>query len=37
GDRFTISIDLKLGSKGATIHTCDLSTDYIRINSHYRT
>ncbi|MBW2036916.1 MAG: bifunctional glutamate N-acetyltransferase/amino-acid acetyltransferase ArgJ [Deltaproteobacteria bacterium] len=37
GDRFTISIDLKLGNKGATIHTCDLSTDYVRINSHYRT
>ena len=35
-DRFTITIDLKLGSKAATIHTCDLSTDYVRINAEYR-
>lgn len=35
-DRFTITIDLKLGSEGATVHTCDLSTDYVRINADYR-
>lgn len=35
-DRFTITIDLKLGSKAATIYTCDLSTDYVRINADYR-
>ena len=35
-DRFTIAIDLKLGGEGATVHTCDLSTDYIKINARYR-
>jgi len=35
-DRFSITIDLKLGSEGATVHTCDLSTDYVRINADYR-
>lgn len=35
-DRFMITIDLKLGSEGATVHTCDLSTDYVRINADYR-
>ena len=35
-DRFSITIDLKLGSEGATVHTCDLSTDYVRINANYR-
>lgn len=35
-DRFTITIDLKLDSEGATVHTCDLSTDYVRINADYR-
>ncbi len=36
GDRLTITIDLKMGSEGATIHTCDLSTDYVQINAAYR-
>ena len=35
-DRFTITIDLKLNSGSATVHTCDLSTDYVRINADYR-
>jgi glutamate N-acetyltransferase/amino-acid N-acetyltransferase len=35
-DRFTITIDLKMGSGLATVHTCDLSTDYVRINADYR-
>jgi glutamate N-acetyltransferase/amino-acid N-acetyltransferase len=34
--RFTITIDLRLGRRGATIHTCDLSTDYVKINAAYR-
>ena len=34
--RFTITIDLKLGSSAATVHTCDLSTDYVKINADYR-
>ncbi len=35
-DRFTITIDLKLGRDKATVHTCDLSTDYVKINADYR-
>lgn len=35
-DRFTITIDLKLGSQAATVHTCDLSIDYVKINADYR-
>jgi glutamate N-acetyltransferase/amino-acid N-acetyltransferase len=35
-DRFTITVSLKMGSGGATVHTCDLSTDYVRINADYR-
>jgi glutamate N-acetyltransferase/amino-acid N-acetyltransferase len=34
---FSITIDLGLGSKGATVHTCDLSIDYVKINADYRT
>ena len=36
----TIQIDLNLGSGGgaeATIWTCDLSAEYVRINGEYRT
>ncbi|NVM21354.1 MAG: bifunctional glutamate N-acetyltransferase/amino-acid acetyltransferase ArgJ [Desulfobacterales bacterium] len=36
-DRFKITIDLNFGGKAATVHTCDLSTDYVRINADYRT
>jgi glutamate N-acetyltransferase/amino-acid N-acetyltransferase len=35
-DRFTITVNLKMGSGAATVHTCDLSTDYVRINADYR-
>ena len=35
-DRFTMTIDLKLGHRKATVHTCDLSTDYVKINAAYR-
>jgi len=35
-DHFTITIDLRLGNQAATVHTCDLSTDYVRINADYR-
>jgi glutamate N-acetyltransferase/amino-acid N-acetyltransferase len=35
-DRFTITIDLKMGRKGAIVHTCDLSTNYVKINADYR-
>lgn len=35
-DRFTITVNLKMGSGTATVHTCDLSTDYVRINADYR-
>ena len=35
-DRFTITIDLNLGTHAATVHTCDLSIDYIKINADYR-
>ena len=34
---FCITIDLGLGSKEATVHTCDLSADYVKINADYRT
>jgi glutamate N-acetyltransferase/amino-acid N-acetyltransferase len=36
-DRFTITIDLGLGDKAFTVHTCDLSVDYVKINADYRT
>ncbi|MBI4352544.1 MAG: bifunctional glutamate N-acetyltransferase/amino-acid acetyltransferase ArgJ [Candidatus Omnitrophica bacterium] len=32
-----ITVDLGLGRYGATAYTCDLSTNYVRINSAYRT
>jgi glutamate N-acetyltransferase/amino-acid N-acetyltransferase len=35
-DRFWITIDLKMGSEASTVHTCDLSTEYVRINADYR-
>lgn len=33
---FTVTIDLKLGDRSATVQTCDLSIDYIKINADYR-
>ena len=32
----TIMIDLKLGSANASVLTCDLSIDYVKINADYR-
>ena len=32
-----ITVDLGLGKYGATAYTCDFSTNYVRINSTYRT
>lgn len=32
-----IIIELGLGSESATVWTCDLSSDYVHINAHYRT
>jgi glutamate N-acetyltransferase/amino-acid N-acetyltransferase len=34
---FTITIDLRLGAASAVVHTCDFSTDYVKINADYRT
>lgn len=33
----TIEVDLGVGPAGATIYTCDLTTEYIRINADYTT
>jgi len=32
-----IFIDLRCGSKSATVLTCDLTYDYVKINADYRT
>ncbi len=32
-----ITVDLAMGGYGASAYTCDLSTNYVRINSAYRT
>jgi glutamate N-acetyltransferase/amino-acid N-acetyltransferase len=32
-----ISVDLGAGSEAATVWTCDLSAEYVRINADYRT
>lgn len=34
-DELEVTIDLKLGNKEATAYGCDLTEDYIKINSHY--
>lgn len=36
-DRVTIHIDLQGGTEHATVWTCDLSYDYVRINAEYST
>jgi glutamate N-acetyltransferase/amino-acid N-acetyltransferase len=33
---FSITVDLNLGSGRATVYTCDLSIDYVKINADYR-
>lgn len=37
GEDINITIDLGLGTAEATVWTCDLSFEYVRINAHYRT
>ncbi|MCU0579942.1 MAG: bifunctional glutamate N-acetyltransferase/amino-acid acetyltransferase ArgJ [Desulfobacterota bacterium] len=34
---FTITVDLHQGKARASVFTCDLSLDYVKINAHYRT
>jgi len=34
---FSVTVDLKLGDGMATVYTSDLSQDYVKINSDYRT
>jgi glutamate N-acetyltransferase/amino-acid N-acetyltransferase len=34
---FTVTVDLHLGTGTATVYTCDLSYDYVKINADYRT
>ena len=34
---FTVNLDLRLGKASATILTCDLSYDYVKINAEYTT
>jgi len=36
GDTVTITIRLHQGNTHTSIYTCDLSTDYVKINAHYR-
>ena len=36
-DAFTIRVELGRGNESATILTCDLSYDYVKINAEYRT
>ncbi|OIN94925.1 MAG: bifunctional ornithine acetyltransferase/N-acetylglutamate synthase [Deltaproteobacteria bacterium CG1_02_45_11] len=33
---FSILVDLKMGNGSASVFTCDLSVDYVKINAHYR-
>jgi glutamate N-acetyltransferase/amino-acid N-acetyltransferase len=34
---FAVKLDLRVGKSNATILTCDLSYDYVRINAEYTT
>jgi len=36
-DELAVSVDLGAGSAAATVYTCDLSAEYVRINAEYRT
>lgn len=36
GDAWPVTLALGLGDAAATVHTCDFSRDYIRINADYR-
>jgi glutamate N-acetyltransferase/amino-acid N-acetyltransferase len=35
-DEFSLTVDLHLGPARATVYTCDLSIDYVKINADYR-
>jgi glutamate N-acetyltransferase/amino-acid N-acetyltransferase len=35
-DKILVNIDLARGAESATIWTCDLSHDYVKINADYR-
>jgi len=35
-DEFSLTVDLHLGTGRATVYTCDLSIDYVKINADYR-
>jgi glutamate N-acetyltransferase/amino-acid N-acetyltransferase len=37
GTDLTVGVDLGSGSAAATVWTCDLSAEYVRINADYRT
>jgi glutamate N-acetyltransferase/amino-acid N-acetyltransferase len=37
GNDITVGVDLGCGEACATVWTCDLSADYVRINADYRT
>lgn len=37
GDEIEVTVDLHLGSGEATVLTCDLTYEYVRINGEYRT
>ena len=34
---FTVRVDLHMGKSGHTVHTCDLSKEYVAINAEYMT
>jgi len=36
GNEFGVCVDLGCGTEAATVYTCDLSYDYIKINADYR-
>lgn len=37
-DEFVILLDINMGGEAsATVYTCDLSVDYVKINADYRT
>lgn len=36
-EEITVLIDLNIGNESATFYTCDLTLDYVKINSAYRT
>ena len=37
GHELDVTVDLGAGTESATVWTCDLSAEYVRINADYRT